>query len=345
MIRMRSALVSISTAIIATSCSSTDANLGDGQEYIMGANRNGASGDSSPNPQGSTWPGHDGGGGAPGSGGSAGTAGSVNMGTGGTCNGGLGIACKIDAGTAGAGGSSGGPSCGGTTCSSTQRCCEVPGADQICSPVCTSGPCPAIACRIATDAGTTVDAGGPIEAGGALTWHATCGLPVCPADPPPLGLPACTTDEKAGAPCSTNGQQCDAMLGCGAKLECADHQLDKMCPISQRAAKQDIRYVTNDDLRRLAAEVEKIRLTTYTYKDPSRGSDEHLGFIIDDNPESAAVYPNHQRVDLYGYTSMAVATLQVQRQQIDTQQRQLDELQRELTALRAELRATRAASP
>jgi hypothetical protein len=129
------------------------------------------------------------------------------------------------------------------------------------------------------------------------------------------------------------------MLGCGAKLQCADHNLNQMCPISMRGAKQDIRYVTNEDLQRLADEVAKIRLTTYTYKDPSLGGDEHLGFIIDDNPASPAVYPNHQKVDLYGYTSMAVATLQVQQKQLEAQQLQMEELQREISSLRAELGA------
>jgi hypothetical protein len=129
------------------------------------------------------------------------------------------------------------------------------------------------------------------------------------------------------------------MLGCGAKLQCADHNLTQMCPISMRVAKQDIRYVTNEDLQRLADEVAKIRLTTYTYRDPSLGSDEHLGFIIDDDPASPAVYPNHQKVDLYGYTSMAVATLQVQQQQLKAQQQQMEDLRREVSSLRAELGA------
>jgi hypothetical protein len=131
------------------------------------------------------------------------------------------------------------------------------------------------------------------------------------------------------------------MLACGAMLQCSDHSLTNMCPKSQRAAKKDIRYVTSEDLQRLADEVEKIRLTTYTYNDPSLGADQHLGFIIDDNPKSPAVYPNGQRVDLYGYTSMAVATLQVQQQQLKAQQNQLDAITREIAALRADLGANR----
>ena len=102
--------------------------------------------------------------------------------------------------------------------------------------------------------------------------------------------------------------------------------------------------MTGADLQRLASEVEKIQLTTYTYKDPSMGADQHLGFIIEDNPDSPAVYPNHRRVDLYGYASMAVAALQVQSQQLKAQQRHMDELETELSTLRAELRGSAACS-
>ena len=55
-----------------------------------------------------------------------------------------------------------------------------------------------------------------------------------------------------------------------------------------------------------------------------------LGFIIDDVGPGPSVAPNGQTVDLYGYTSMAVATLQVQAQEIA-------ELKAELAALKAEL--------
>jgi hypothetical protein len=77
------------------------------------------------------------------------------------------------------------------------------------------------------------------------------------------------------------------------------------------------------------------RLATYRYKRPAplgMGPDDapHLGFIIEDMPGgSAAVLPSRDRVDLYGYTSMTVASLQ-------HQQREIDELRADLTRLRAE---------
>jgi hypothetical protein len=189
--------------------------------------------------------------------------------------------------------------------------------------------------------------GGVVEAGGALTWRTTCGDPVCrvpPVNDVDSGLASCSTDQQAGKSCSTAGETCDPHGTCGEKLTCADHKLDVMCPRSNRSVKQDIRYLGSEDLEQLADEVSKVRLTTYTYSDPSLGTDKHLGFIIEDNPESPAVYPNQHHVDLYGYASMAVAALQVQEKQLRSQEAEMADLRRELSAMRDDLRAAQRSS-
>ena len=60
-----------------------------------------------------------------------------------------------------------------------------------------------------------------------------------------------------------------------------------------------------------------LRLATYTYKpevaDPGVT---HLGFVIEDNPDSQAVSGARGRVDMYGYVSMVVASMQVQEREI-----------------------------
>jgi uncharacterized small protein (DUF1192 family) len=94
------------------------------------------------------------------------------------------------------------------------------------------------------------------------------------------------------------------------------------CPISTRRAKDEIAYLDDAARARLRDEVARVKLATYRYKqgDPAR----HLGFVIEDMPPgSPAVLPSRDRVDLYGYVSMAVAALQ--------------EHERELAALRAEV--------
>ncbi len=195
--------------------------------------------------------------------------------------------------------------------------------------------------------GTSADSG-LAETGGPLSWRTTCGDPVCRV--PPVGedvdsgIVSCSADQKAGGACTATGTECDPHGNCGEKLRCSDHRLDVNCPRSNRAMKQDVRYLGSEDLDRLADEVSKVRLTTYTYRDPSLGSDEHLGFIIEDNPQSPAVYPNQHHVDLYGYTSMAVAALQVQEKQLRAQEQQTADLRRELSTLRDELRAARDSS-
>ncbi len=71
-----------------------------------------------------------------------------------------------------------------------------------------------------------------------------------------------------------------------------------------------------------------IPLVRYRYKDgPER---QHLGFIIEDVEPSPSVDSKNDQVDLYGYTSMAVAALQEQKHE-------LDELRQEVKSLQSQL--------
>jgi hypothetical protein len=160
------------------------------------------------------------------------------------------------------------------------------------------------------------------------SWYTTCGDPVCRGYQKPAGVPACTV-EKAGGPCSTESARCDPLDGCNRLLVCSssDPKL-KGCPISVRAAKQDIRYLNEEDLERYARQLREVKLANYRY----RGADPtpRLGFLLEDHPPKEAVDPERDMADLYGYTSLAVAAFQVQA-------RQIEELQREVARLRGEL--------
>jgi hypothetical protein len=83
--------------------------------------------------------------------------------------------------------------------------------------------------------------------------------------------------------------------------------------------KDGIEYVSGAALEQLHDETLAIRLATYHYKGQYADPDpKHLGFIIEDNPpQSPAVDWSHDRVDMYGYLSMVVATMQVQEKEID----------------------------
>ena len=70
-----------------------------------------------------------------------------------------------------------------------------------------------------------------------------------------------------------------------------------------------------------------MKLATWRYKqDPAR---ERLGFMIDDNEQSVAVDLDRDLVDLYGYASLAVATVQLQAQEIEALKREVAEIKDE----------------
>jgi hypothetical protein len=177
----------------------------------------------------------------------------------------------------------------------------------------------------------------PADAGtGGLQIYFTCGDPACHGYTGGSGAPLCTT-EKAGDPCTVEGQECDPMNDCNALLECASSDPKKRVggPISRAKYKQDIHDLAAPDLAHYRDELLAMKLATWRYKhDPSK---QRLGFIIDDAEGSAAVDGQRDLVDLYGYTSMAVATIQLQAQQIA-------DLQRELAALKKDLRRTTGAA-
>jgi hypothetical protein len=144
--------------------------------------------------------------------------------------------------------------------------------------------------------------------------------PGCPTAPGFLG----TTCKPEGLTCRYS---CDLGRVCKGGIW-IDEQVGSACPISLRSAKRDIRYVTDADRTRLATDLERVRLATYRYVDPANGDGTRLGFIIDDSPDIAAVDASRGRIDLYAYTSMAVAALQQQAREIAALRREVARLKR-----------------
>ena len=105
------------------------------------------------------------------------------------------------------------------------------------------------------------------------------------------------------------------------------------CPVSSRRTKKDIRYLSHDEIRATAAQALRLRLATYEYKAPPYAGRRHLGFIIEDSPTAPAVDRDGDLVDLYGYTSMLLATTQAQEQQIDALKSQIESLSRTVERL------------
>ena len=183
--------------------------------------------------------------------------------------------------------------------------------------------------------GSGSSSGGASSSGGSgLRWVPTCGPPVVSVDCNPDG----GLHDEAGAPCPALGSSCSnlgALCGTAGAYSCPIGEqcgtgAPVACPVSSRKHKDGIEYVDDSELERLHDETLRIQLATYNYKpETADPAPRHLGFIIEDMPPATpAVGWSRERVDLYGYVSMVVATMQVQ-------EKEIAELRRELEATRA----------
>jgi len=103
--------------------------------------------------------------------------------------------------------------------------------------------------------------------------------------------------------------------------------------ISRRDAKRDIQYLDEAQLQTAEDQVLRIPLARFNYKWDAPTEHRRLGFIIEDVAPSPGVVDEARGVvDLYGYTSLAVAALQEQAKEIERLRHQVDALQRRLDA-------------
>lgn len=107
--------------------------------------------------------------------------------------------------------------------------------------------------------------------------------------------------------------------------------LDGACPISRPEHKVAIREVPADELQRLGEALLATRLYTWRYEDAPEA--EKLGFLIDADAPPFAVLPDGERVDLYGYVSLAVAAIKQQRAEVESLRARLETLERRLETL------------
>lgn len=166
----------------------------------------------------------------------------------------------------------------------------------------------------------------------------TCGDPVCRGYVRPENTPPCTVAQQAGQTCGPEGQTCDPSDACNRRLVCSreDPALQPGgCPISLASWKKDIRYLDETDRRRQHDLLMKMPLATWRYRTEGEEAPVRLGFLIDDVGAAPCVAPSGQRVDLYGYTSMTVAAVQVQAREIAALRAELTVLRQEMERLRS----------
>ena len=172
----------------------------------------------------------------------------------------------------------------------------------------------------------------------ATAWYSTCGDPVCSGYAGPFdGLAVCSA-EVEGAACPTEGAECDLETECNTRLRCAteDPKSDPYgCPQSLARTKRDIQYLSPRDRAAARSALLATRLATWRYHWDADDRRPRLGFLIDDQPHSPAVQADGAHVDLYGYTSLTVAAVQAQEEELRAVRAELAQTRAELAALHA----------
>lgn len=168
------------------------------------------------------------------------------------------------------------------------------------------------------------------------SWYASCGDPVCSGYGGPWpDLPPCE-DIQEGDPCDMAGATCDFMSDCNAVMVCSGQdpkQQEGGCPMSRRELKQDIVYTDAASLATYYRDLLDLRLATWRYRDRSDAK-QSLGVILEDGEAEIWADPAHDRVDLYSYSSLAIAGVQVQAAELAELRAQMQAMQRELEQLR-----------
>lgn len=207
----------------------------------------------------------------------------------------------------------------GAACKPKDLACNYEGSACKCGSFCPSYPVGQRPCD--PDAGVTTNCCDTSK----IEWYCFDGPKPCPSPRPRVGTACTTVDEQCAV---TEPVECgQTVMTCNT-----DHVwnvLSNPCPISTAAAKDDIHYVSAEEAERLRQELMKLKLATYRYKTET-APPSHLGFIIEDTPAgSPAVMPSRDRVDLYAYLSMAVATLQRQEREIESLKAEVARLSKE----------------
>ena len=212
----------------------------------------------------------------------------------------------------------------GQACTPKGTTCHFDGAQCACGAFCPTVPVGRPPCD--PDAGVTMNCCDQTRS----DWHCFAGPSFCKAQRPRIGSP-CTTE---GETCAiTEPAECgQSTIACKGGVWTIPNSA---CPVSTAKAKADIAYVDDAARAALHAQTMAVRLATYRYTTPASDGAPHLGFIIEDMPPgSPAVLRSREQADLYGFVSLAVASLQEHERKLGALEDEVARLRRENEALR-----------
>lgn len=147
----------------------------------------------------------------------------------------------------------------------------------------------------------------------------------CPAGGPSNNY-VCSTSCKSNAQCTDSARpKCNMPLGAEEGICTANDFPCLWGAVSSRKLKDEIAYLSDEEIVALARQALAIKLASYHYKN-DKSEKKNLGYILEDAPQAASSDMTKGQVDLYAYASMVLAATKVQEKRIDALEKEMAKL-------------------
>lgn len=147
----------------------------------------------------------------------------------------------------------------------------------------------------------------------------------CPAGGPSSNY-VCSTTCKSNAECTDPARpKCNMALGAEEGICTANDFACLWGAVSTRKLKDEIAYLSDEEIVALARQALAIKLASYHYKTDKTGK-KNLGYILEDAPNAPSSDLTKSQVDLYAYASMVLAATKVQEKRIDALEKEMSKL-------------------
>jgi hypothetical protein len=159
------------------------------------------------------------------------------------------------------------------------------------------------------------------------------GRDTCSGQPPDTrGLNSCASSGIAmGQACADGAPSCYVERDCGGGrkavsdfLICAAKRPGRCFTRSSRRYKDDVSYLSPEQRRVVARQIQELPLARFQYLDAPQGP-RRLGFMTEDALASEFVSADGRTVDLYALQAAAIAAIQEQQRRIEALERRLEQ--------------------